>query len=1143
MGVREPVAMEIPLEEGAAARVPPRIRRRLLEGRTGGGGGGGPASAEEIEARLKDAEQRRQQFYDWLSCKARKKPRSPSWSSQEEDYGQRLEAKLQAAEQKRMSFLAKAQDRLAKLDELRQAAKNDVEMRFEKEKEELETRVESRVRQAEENRMRLLNEDMQRRAALKERTAKSLVQKAKSESKHTEQVRSAILQKRAAAEKKRMALLEAERRKAHARLVHIQRAAKTVCSQRETERIKLKEHLESKLQRAKRKRAEYLKQRGSPRSSSHADYIKHADFLSRKLARCWRNFVKSQKTTHALVQAYDALGLNEKSVKSMPFEKLAMSMESPAALEATKALLERLERRLIICQSAGSPNAENIDHLLKRLVSPKRKTPQSRTRVAAKRPAKTSEPSRSSRYSLRVVLCAYMILAHPGAVLSGQGEQEKLLMESAANFVREFELLVKTVLEGPGRASSQPSLDTDTAESSSCQIPSHVTGQSKFRTQLVNFDKAWCSYLYRFVVWKVKDARSLEGDLVRAACKLELSMMQTCKLTVDGQSDNLTHDMKAIQKQVTDDQKLLREKVQHLSGDAGIERMNSALSDMRSKFFEAKENGSPLAAPVANVSTPLSINPSGQLPPSDVSVSSKTDAEGSKSVVRSLFGASSSSSTSSVSLPTENEQKVNEILHENGGTFAVNSDDASTIEKDFQARVRETMEKTFWDVVTDSMKGDKPDYSQLVNLVKEVRDSLHDLAPKRWKEEILGNIDIEILSQVLGSGSQDTQYLGQIMQYSLDMVRKLSAAAKEDEMKKTHDKLLSELAASSEVNDNSFVISVIKGLRFTLEEIKELQVEVNKARIQMIQPMIKGAAGEEYLQKAFGERYGPPGNASASLPVTLQWISTSKNVVDAEWSEHLDSLSVLPAADHAQPLVTVLRAGHGAPPGGQTASLSAEGSSGLPECKGEKVDKLVRIGLLQLIGGMEGLQLQSTPETFHLNFLRLRAVQRQFQEVIVMATSMLVLRQVLMSENPKITPQELENVILELFGTLVKLFDNSHEAGTEEIVEAMMSSSASAGSLSDAQIQTRRQIITRVFLKSLQGNDLVFKKVSRAVHCAFRGVILGGSGAKGQKLADAALRRVGAGKLADRVVKAAEVLIKVATVSEKVHGPWYKALA
>jgi hypothetical protein len=37
-------------------------------------------------------------------------------------------------------------------------------------------------------------------------------------------------------------------------------------------------------------------------------------------------------------------------------------------------------------------------------------------------------------------------------------------------------------------------------------------------------------------------------DLVRAACKLELSMMQTCKVTTNGEIAGHTHDMKAIQK-------------------------------------------------------------------------------------------------------------------------------------------------------------------------------------------------------------------------------------------------------------------------------------------------------------------------------------------------------------------------------------------------------------------------------------------------------------------------------------------------------------------------------------------------------------------------------------------------------------------
>uniref|UniRef100_A0A0E0LUD8 SKP1 component POZ domain-containing protein n=1 Tax=Oryza punctata TaxID=4537 RepID=A0A0E0LUD8_ORYPU len=839
-----------------------------------------------------------------------------------------------------------------------------------------------------------------------------------------------------------------------------------------------------------------------------------AEFLSTKLARCWKRFLKSNKTTYALVQAYDALEINEMSVKSMPFEKLAMLMESPTTLETTKAVLNRFEKLLLLSQSTGSSSSvENIDQLLKRLRSSKRKPPPSRSSVAAKKPAKVSETSRLSRYSLRVVLCSYMILAHPDAVLSGQGEKEKLLMESAENFVKEFELLVKTVvIDRPGGASTQ---STDDA-----------AGQRKFRTQLADFDEAWCAYLYRFVVWKLKDAKSLEGDLVRAACKLELSMMQTCKLTSDGQSHNLSHDMRAIQKQVTDDQKLLREKVQHLSGDAGIERMNSALSDTRSKFFEAKENGN---------NTPLSISSSGQSP----TPTPNPTVEGSSFTAQSLPGSSSSSSssTSQMKSPTENEQMVNEMLHEDDVPFAGNSDNVNSAEKDFQAKVKATMEKAFWDLVTESMRGEKPDYSQLINLVKEVRDSLHELASKELKEEILDNIDLEILSQVLESGSQDTRFLGQILQYSLDMVRKLSAPAKEDAMKRGHEKLLNELAASSEVDDNgisSFVIAVIKGLRFTLEEIKQLQTEVSKARIQLMQPIIKGSAGVEYLHKVFADRYGPPADASMSLPITRQWVSATKSIVEQEWSSHLDCLQALPAEYHAQRVVPVLRAGHGAPVG--QASSSAASSCGL----GEEIDKLTRVGLLQLISNMEGLNMQSTPETFQINLLRLRAVQDQFQKLIVIATSMLVLHQVLMS---KIAPPEVESTMSDLYNALVKLLDSNPDASTKEIVEAMTSSLASAGSLPEKQIKATTELATKMLLKSLQAGDIVFGKVSRAVYCAFRGVVLGGGGAKGKKLAEAPLRRLGAAKLADRVVKAGEMLIKMAAISEKVHGPWYKVLA
>jgi hypothetical protein len=69
--------------------------------------------------------------------------------------------------------LEKAPKRLV-MDELRQAAKSEVEMRIEKERDEQGTRVDSRARQAEKNRLRLLAAYMLRWVTLRERTARSL---------------------------------------------------------------------------------------------------------------------------------------------------------------------------------------------------------------------------------------------------------------------------------------------------------------------------------------------------------------------------------------------------------------------------------------------------------------------------------------------------------------------------------------------------------------------------------------------------------------------------------------------------------------------------------------------------------------------------------------------------------------------------------------------------------------------------------------------------------------------------------------------------------------------------------------------------------------------------------------------------------
>ncbi|XP_022746771.1 uncharacterized protein LOC111296636 [Durio zibethinus] len=1157
------VALEFPASETPSfSRVPRRIRKRLLsECKT--------PTVEEIEAKLRHADLRRQLFYESVSSKARSKPRSPSRSSSnEEDLGQRLEARLQAAEQKRLSILAKAQMRLAKLDELRQAAKTGLEMRFEKEREKLGTKVESRFQQAEANRMLILKAYSQRRANLKERSSQSLLRRMARESKYKECVRAAIHQKRLAAEKKRLGLLEAEKKKAHARFLQVRRVAKSISYQREAERRRMREQLEDRLQRAKRQRAEYLRQRGRAQKSVRVNCTsmqEQAELFSRKVARCWRRFLRQRKTTLDLAKAFDSLKISENSVKAMPFEQLALLIESVTALQTVKALLDRIEIRVKASRVVNATDClsslDNIDHLLKRVSTPKRRTTP-RTSMSsreAKRIVSVGEAAKSlaklSRYPVRVVLCAYMILGRPEAVFSGQEEREIALAKSAEAFVREFELLIKIILEGPIQSSD---------EESESALPKHLT----FRLQLAAFDKAWCSYLNCFVVWKVKDAQSLEEDLVRAACLLELSMIQKCKLTPEGDNATLTHDMKAIQRQVTLDKKLLREKVQHLSGDAGIERMECALSETRAKFFQSKESGSPMWSPVMPF---LSPNTHGS-PISTARTDNHSDlTQMPNRVARTLFkengtfpsknsGSSLSSSSHSDAqlgssierqLITENELIVNEFLHEQRDfvdSFSVTDEDLNNI----KAKIREIMEKAFWDGITESMRQEEPNYDRVIELVREVRDEICEMAPQSWREEIIDAIDLEILSQVLKSGCLDIDYLGRILEFALITLQKLSSPANDDVMKAANQRLLKELAEICEAREkpnHSPALAMIKGLRFVLEQIQDLKREISKARIRMIEPLLKGPAGLDYLRKAFVNRYGSPSDAYTSLPLTTRWLSSVWNCKDQEWGEHQNSLSTLKAdASSSQGLLTsiTLKTGgsYNSANAGQMTIVNPNVSNitgyQQPECKGERVDVLVRLGLLKLASGVSGLTPDALPETFMLNLSRLRGVQAEIQKIIVISTSILICRQTLLSEQVVASPTDMESIISKF---TEQLLDRIEDVGIEGIVEIISRFSSGGDKVTgDEKLQTRKVVMARMLAKSMQSGDAVFEKVSRAVYLAFRGIVLGGSDTHGIKLAEIALRQVGAGSLTERVVKAAEILVVAAAVSIGVHGPWYMNL-
>ncbi|CAN6874318.1 unnamed protein product, partial [Brassica oleracea] len=143
-------------------------------------------------------------------------------------------------------------------------------------------------------------------------------------------------------------------------------------------------------------------------------------------------------------------------------------------------------------------------------------------------------------------------------------------------------------------------------------------------------------------------------------------------------------------------------------------------------------------------------------------------------------------------------------------------------EDSLKRTVKETMEKDFWDSVMESMKLEEPDYSCISNLMREVREELCQMVHDSWKVEITESIDLDLLSQLLNSGTLDIDYLGKMLEFALATLRKLSAPANDRENESTHQSLLEEFHRLCQAKDESgslHAVAIVKGIRFILEQI------------------------------------------------------------------------------------------------------------------------------------------------------------------------------------------------------------------------------------------------------------------------------------------------------------------------------------
>lgn len=69
-------------------------------------------------------------------------------------------------------------------------------------------------------------------------------------------------------------------------------------------------------------------------------------------------------------------------------------------------------------------------------------------------------------------------------------------------------------------------------------------------------------------------------------------------------------------------------------------------------------------------------------------------------------------------------------------------------------------------------------------------------------------------------------YLGNILEFSLGILLKLSAPANEEEIRSTHHKLMTELGEivpTEDQSNSSYAVLMVKGLRFVLQQIQVCQ--------------------------------------------------------------------------------------------------------------------------------------------------------------------------------------------------------------------------------------------------------------------------------------------------------------------------------
>uniref|UniRef100_A0A1B6HDJ8 T-complex protein 11-like protein 1 n=1 Tax=Homalodisca liturata TaxID=320908 RepID=A0A1B6HDJ8_9HEMI len=190
-------------------------------------------------------------------------------------------------------------------------------------------------------------------------------------------------------------------------------------------------------------------------------------------------------------------------------------------------------------------------------------------------------------------------------------------------------------------------------------------------------------------------------------------------------------------------------------------------------------------------------------------------------------------------------------------------------ENSLHRRVKETMLKAFWDILSQQLQEDPPNYTQGLVLLSEIKETLLTLLlphNTKLKEEIEEVLDIELIRQQVENGSLDFPYYAN---YVTSVMAKLCTPARDDCIRK--------------LKQETDTVSVFKGI---LETLELMRIDMANFTIEMYRPLLV-ASSVDYEKSKFKEyiKVNPDG-----LEVTKQWlfrhVSPSTSLASADdWRE------------------------------------------------------------------------------------------------------------------------------------------------------------------------------------------------------------------------------------------------------------------